>query len=314
MTLNWQDVYQNLYRRIDSSNYHNNTAVQRIHKIDDVYQVETSTGVTYPADLIIAADGVDSTIRAQLLPDCHPEYTGYIAWRGLVNELNPDENPGFDQHIPYYVFPQGHLLLYNIPANNYQETGQTQLNWLFYENRPGMDPNALLIDKDQKQHTRSLPAGSLSQTHISYLHELAERVLPKPITTLIRQTQHPFLQAIFDFQLPSYKNNHIIFVGDAASTLRPHTASGVLKALTNGIALTNLIEKNQEGILTDVVKQWQIMQQSMAIEETVKAKSMGAALVTNPPNWDTMNQELMDSWWTSIMQGKTWYAISTPSE
>ena len=279
-----------------------------------MYQVETSTGVTYPADLIIAADGVDSTIRTQLLPDCHPEYTGYIAWRGLVNEPSPDENPGFDQHIPYYVFPQGHLLLYRIPANNYQETGQTQLNWVFYENRPGMDLHALLIDKDQKQHTRSLPAGSLSQAHIDYLHELAERVLPKSIATLIQQTQHPFLQAVFDFQLPSYQDNQMIFVGDAASTLRPHTASGVLKALTNGIAFTNLIEKNQEGSLTDVVKQWQIMQQSMAIEETVKAKNMGAALVTNPPNWDLMNQELMDSWWASIMQGKMWYATSAPSK
>ena len=56
------------------------------------------------------------------------------------------------------------------------------------------------------------------------------------------------------------------------------------------------------------------MQQSIAAEETLKAKTMGMALVTNPPNWDSMNQKSTDSWWALIMQGKTWYATSASSE
>ena len=314
VTLNWQDVYQNLHRRIEHTNYHNNTAALHIENKEGIYQIETSTGITYHADLIIAADGVDSSIRAHLIPDSHPDYTGYVAWRGLVDEPTPVKNNSFDAHIPYYVFPQGHLLLYRIPTEDYQETGRTQLNWVMYENRPGRDPYKLLIDKDQKQHTRSLPSGSLTETHIRYLHQLAERVLPPPIAGLIQQTQYPFLQAIFDFQLPTYNDNQIIFSGDAAITLRPHTASGVLKALTNGIAFANLIASNKTGAFPEIIKQWQTMQQSIAAEETLKAKTMGMALVTNPPNWDSMNQKSTDSWWALIMQGKTWYATSASSE
>src|SRR5256885_11690945 len=35
-------------------------------------------------DLLIGADGLRSTVRAQLIPDAEPRYAGYVAWRGLV--------------------------------------------------------------------------------------------------------------------------------------------------------------------------------------------------------------------------------------
>lgn len=41
------------------------------------------------ADLIVAADGVRSTIRRQLWPDLpSPQYTGVTAWRGVTNPLS----------------------------------------------------------------------------------------------------------------------------------------------------------------------------------------------------------------------------------
>ena len=41
---------------------------------------------TIDADLVIVADGASSTIRPLLLPDVHRSYSGYIAWRGYVDE------------------------------------------------------------------------------------------------------------------------------------------------------------------------------------------------------------------------------------
>lgn len=176
-----------------------------------------------------------------------------------------------------------------------------------YENRPSINVDELLLDKKRYQHTQSLPADRLTQEHISYLHQLAGRVLPNSIAKLIQQTPYPFMQAIFDYQLPIHDNNQIIFVGDAALTLRPHTSSGVVKALTNGIEFTDLIRNNKTECLGNLVKQWQIMQQSIGMEEISKARDMGTSLVVSPPNWDLMNQELMDAWWMKVMQGKNWY-------
>jgi 2-polyprenyl-6-methoxyphenol hydroxylase-like FAD-dependent oxidoreductase len=42
-------------------------------------------GSEIAADLLVAADGIQSTVRGQLLPAAAPRYAGYIAWRGLID-------------------------------------------------------------------------------------------------------------------------------------------------------------------------------------------------------------------------------------
>jgi 2-polyprenyl-6-methoxyphenol hydroxylase-like FAD-dependent oxidoreductase len=41
---------------------------------------------TAEADLVVAADGVRSALRAQLFPAAPPRYSGYTSWRGVVSD------------------------------------------------------------------------------------------------------------------------------------------------------------------------------------------------------------------------------------
>lgn len=312
--LNWTDVYQNLRKRISPEIYHTKTEISHIRPMNDSgYYIETTDGKTYEADLIIAADGSDSITRNCLLPESIPEYTGYIAWRGMLDEQIFGHQSILDKHAPYYVFPNGHLLLYRIPAPGFQHTGKTLVNWIMYENRQGQPLNEFLIDNKGTQHKKSLPAGTLPRDHIEYLHKLSAQVLPTDIMNLIIQTQQPFIQAIFDFQLPEYSNNNIIFIGDAASTLRPHTASGVLKALQDAIKLYELIKNNKDKTMIETIITWKKNQQTQLADEVQKAKNLGDNLVKFTPNWNTMNQESTNKWWSEVMQGKLWYATATTS-
>lgn len=54
-------------------------------------------------------------------------------------------------------------------------------------------------------------------------------------------TDAPFLQAISDVLSPSFAHGRIALVGDAACTLRPHTASGTSKAADDAVSLAQAL-------------------------------------------------------------------------
>jgi 2-polyprenyl-6-methoxyphenol hydroxylase-like FAD-dependent oxidoreductase len=51
----------------------------------DRVRVDTAGGEAYEASGLIGADGVRSAVRAALLKDGEPRFTGYVAWRGLAD-------------------------------------------------------------------------------------------------------------------------------------------------------------------------------------------------------------------------------------
>lgn len=47
-------------------------------------ELELAGGERLQADLVVGADGLRSTLRAALFDDPQPQFSGYVAWRGLV--------------------------------------------------------------------------------------------------------------------------------------------------------------------------------------------------------------------------------------
>ena len=47
-------------------------------------EVEFTNGRSVRADLIVGADGIHSVVRRVIRPDLQPRYSGYAAWRGVV--------------------------------------------------------------------------------------------------------------------------------------------------------------------------------------------------------------------------------------
>ncbi len=303
MGLNWSDIYSQCRKRVPATVYHAGEKGQHIRSHAQGYDVQTESGATFSFDYLIGADGIDSCVRKFLCPLATPHYAGYVAWRGTVplsQVLAPER---FQNQIPYFVYPQGHILLYTIPANDYDLHGNVLLNWVMYDTCQSWQLSDLLRDANGVDHPYSLPPGSLGKMHLEYLKGYAQKVLPADIADIIRQTEAPFLQPIFDLEAPTFINDHLYLIGDAAAVLRPHTASGVVKALTDSISFANAFADHD-------LTSWQTKQHLQMAEQILLSKHMGQSLVQQTPEWPSMNAELMGKWWSDIMAGKQW--VYTP--
>lgn len=88
-------------------------------------------------DILVAADGGGSTIRSKFMSVIHSAYQGYVAWRGLVPEV---DLPGFVKEFVDNRFTVhqgedwcGHILCYFIPGEDGGvEEGRRRLNWVWY--------------------------------------------------------------------------------------------------------------------------------------------------------------------------------------
>lgn len=95
-------------------------------------KVDTTT-----ADLVIGADGPNSTIRKILLPDVKRNYAGYVAWRGTVleKEASPTAKGTFVDTFTFYHSRGTQILAYVIPGENGSlESGKRLINWVWYCN------------------------------------------------------------------------------------------------------------------------------------------------------------------------------------
>lgn len=306
---NWTHIYSNLLKRFPSEHYLRGQNVNFIYQDNECCYVETNNSTLHKFDRIIAADGIGSIVRKTLFPETSLQYANYIAWRGLLDDQAIVNDDLFNLHCPFYMFSNGHLVMYKIPALDYEETGRMLLNWVLYEYNNG---KISLIDKNSTNRSTSIPPGMLANDQINYLHSLAHQVLPSSIANIICQTKEPFIQAIFDYQAPRYVVDRICLLGDAGDTKRPHTASGLVSALEGAISLAEALDPSVADFEKSL-KQWSDSQLLAAEKQSSLAKMLGRAMVTEPPNWQSMDQESTSHWWSDLMQGKNWYAIDKTS-
>jgi salicylate hydroxylase len=95
------------------------TAAERFTETRDSVTVKFANGTTASGEVLIGADGIKSTIRAQILGPTKAEFTGYVSWRAVVpsSRLPPDYMErvstnwmGPNAHVIVYYLRRGELL------------------------------------------------------------------------------------------------------------------------------------------------------------------------------------------------------------
>jgi 2-polyprenyl-6-methoxyphenol hydroxylase-like FAD-dependent oxidoreductase len=206
------ELHRILLRRLDPACLHTGHRAVGVAAETGTVRFDTAGGpVSAAADLVVAADGVHSRLRAELFPHYRgPGYAGYTVWRGLV--------------------PADRAAKLDVPAALTETWGQGrrfgfaaiddgQVYWFACESLPR---NA------RPEHRLALLA-----ERFRYWHQPIPQLLAAtPEEALLRHDVY-YLRA----RLPSFVRGRVALLGDAAHAVTPDIGQGACLAIEDAAVL-----------------------------------------------------------------------------
>jgi 2-polyprenyl-6-methoxyphenol hydroxylase-like FAD-dependent oxidoreductase len=189
-------------------------------------------------------------VRQQYLPEVMPHYAGYTAWRGLVNEaaFPPALHRDLFEYFSFCLPDNEQMLGYPVAGpNNDLRPGHRRYNFVWY--RPASEERELprlLTDDSGRTHVLSIPPPLIARAVVAEMREAAARVLAPQFNAMVALCEQPFLQPIYDLEVPRMAFGRAALVGDAAFVARPHIGAGVAKAADDALALADALAKNSD--------------------------------------------------------------------
>jgi 2,6-dihydroxypyridine 3-monooxygenase len=274
----WNTIYRSLLSLFDADRYLLGREVVTFGQDDDGVGVTLADGSRIRTDLLVCADGVGSTARARLIPAVAPEYAGYVAWRGTLPErdASPATRTALDDAITYQVLDGSHILVYPIPAlDGSLLPGDRLINIVWYVNvAAGPELDALMTGRDGIRRAVSLPPGAATDRALAGLRRTAADMLAAPIAEAVTGLAEPFVQAIYDLEVPRMVFGRVCLIGDAAFAVRPHAAAGTAKAADDGWALAEELTASG-GDVPAALAAWERRQLSVGRALLARTKDIG---------------------------------------
>jgi 2-polyprenyl-6-methoxyphenol hydroxylase-like FAD-dependent oxidoreductase len=246
----WDRVFHLLKAALREANYHGAKELRRVEQDAHGVTAHFADGSSEQGDLLIGADGIRSTVRQQYLAERVPLYAGYTAWRGLVAEADfpTDLHRDFYLDFAFCIPPNEQMLGYPVAGpDNDLRPGRRRYNFVWY--RPASESQELprlLTDDSGRTHALSIPPPLISRDTIARMRADAARLLAPQFNAMLSLCAQPFLQPIYDLEVPHMTFGRVAIIGDAAFVARPHVGAGVAKAADDAIALVQALGEGDD--------------------------------------------------------------------
>lgn len=206
---------------LGSRGYRLGSRVERVDQDQGSVSLTLADGSTAEGDILIGADGIHSTVRAQLFGKESPRYTGNVAWRGLV----PAERVAhldLGSVVGVWMGPNRSIVQYYVSA------GKT-FNWI------GISRSS------QPAQESWLAEGRVEDALTEY------EGWHSTIRTIIAETPKILRQALYDREpLPDWQVGRVVLMGDAAHPMMPFYAQGGAQSIEDAYVLAGCIAEAQD--------------------------------------------------------------------
>lgn len=201
---------------------HFDSKVSAVRETEREVKIENK-GQMHKADVLVAADGVRSSLRETITGKSGPVFTGQVAWRGLV---------------PTSKLPAGTI---PFAANNWLGPGQ---HFVSYYVSGGEMINFVAVQERSEwvEERWDIPAD---------MDELqkAFRGWDPRVTSLIEACGDAYLWGLFDHPpLKTWTKRRMVLLGDAAHPMLPFMAQGAAMAIEDAWVLTHFLTRNTSSL------------------------------------------------------------------
>ncbi len=275
----WSRLYAILKAALPAERYLTGISVDEVGQTAS-RAVVRAAGQTFDADLVIASDGLRSTIRRQFAPDAVPLFAGYVAWRGVCDEsaLSRLTRSTVFDHFGFGL-PDGEQIIgYPVTgANNQSSHGDRRYNFVWY--RPAQSEAALaalLTDADGVHYPQGIPPHKIDERHVRAMRDAAKEKLAPQFAEIIEKTTQPFLQPIFDVSSSGIAFGRVALMGDASFVARPHVGMGVTKAAKDAMALLDCVQT--AGATSDALIRYEALRRAPGNTVVNRGRALGRYL------------------------------------
>ena len=228
----WGHLYHLLRGNFPDERYVAGANFTRVEPHGEGVLAHFADGSRVEADLLIGADGVRSTVRAQLWPEAVPEYAGYVAWRGIVDEdrLSAEHRDILLTHFIVCLPPGEHVVGYPVAGPDGDlSPGKRRFNIVWYRLATADELRRMQTDEAGNYHEAGIAPDLIARSWIDEIHRAAEERLPPALAEPMTLARGLFFQTIVDLEVPQMVQGRVAMLGDAAFSARPHTGMGVVK-------------------------------------------------------------------------------------
>jgi len=252
----WARLYRALRDALPPQSYRLGKNLVRVEQNSESVTALFADGTHERGDLLVGADGIRSTVRAQYLPQAEPVYAGYVAWRAVLDEA--DVPPDIHREIfDLYAFcmPEGEqLLAYPVPGrDNDTAVGRRGYNIVWYRPASAAALADLCTDAERRHHAAGIPPPLIRADVIARVKADARALVAPQIAEIFARTQ-PFFQPIYDLESPQLVFGRAVLVGDAAFVARPHVGAGATKAAIDAASLADCLHDAGDNIAAGLAR------------------------------------------------------------
>jgi salicylate hydroxylase len=179
-----------------------------------------ANGQIVHADVVIAADGINSVLQKYVIPPSMPEYAGFRAYRGVIAF---DAVPGWRAEAHQVWMGDGkHFMVFPLRSG-------TLLNYV------GFIPTS---DQTAESWSAQGDRDELAQAFEGW---------DKRITDLLSHVQTCFWWGLYDRKpLERWVDRRLALLGDAAHPMLPHLGQGANQSIEDGTALAVMLENARD--------------------------------------------------------------------